>query len=98
MTTTKEFDTWLSSYGPQNAGELLDLQKVVGGAFLAGCYSGAPSKNRMGWHIKRDALDALNLSDKNARAGFKKLLWHYRTGERAWHQHPKRTLEERKAK
>ena len=93
MSCTKDFDLWMAEYGPQDCDELLSLEKVVDGFARSGCYSGAQAHTGGGWHIRRDGLQALNLTPKLRRAAFKKMLWYYRSGELAWHQHPPVGLE-----
>jgi hypothetical protein len=94
MKCMTDFNLWLSNYGPQNYEELLNLERAVRGTPLAGCYSGAQAKNKSGWHVRRDGMDALSVSNDETRKGFQQLLWYYRAGRRGWHKHPKRTIEE----
>ena len=94
MNCTTDFNLWLSNYGPQNYDELLNLEEVVKGKPLAGCYSGGPAKNKSGWLVKRDGMQALSVSNSEVKKGFQQLLWYYHAGKRGWHKHPKRNIEE----
>lgn len=93
MTATHDFDLWLAEYGPQSYAELQSLEKVVSGHRQSGCYSASESHSGGGWHVRRQGMQALNLSPTLRRAAFRKMLWHYKSGELNWHQYKPKGLE-----
>lgn len=87
MTCSKDFDSWLSEFGPKDTAELASLKNVVLGEPFASPYSGFVPRGGDGWFIRRDKNQPLNLSSDSARKGFLQLLWYYQTGRKPFHRH-----------